>query len=280
MLWTKPLWGKSFLSSLFVTSYTPPVVPVPKALTNKRDLSWGQSDGGPARRGWGAAVQPGAAVAWGGPGSSTLCLQRSHGGDGAGLFTVVQSERARDDGHKLKQEVQQWISGELFLCEDSQVVSQATWDVQSSTLGVWPSWMRPYIWPQSQPPVRRRLDQRPPEVPPSRNDPVSLWMSRVGWSVLPVLLRGALWCETQQMWAWFGHWLLKGTPNSSSVPMCFCFSLTSNQIFSLPPQYKTTTKTLDTIFSWLLLCLVFLLYCWFQFQHLLTSESFCVFTVP
>lgn len=143
MLWTKPLWGKSFLSSLFVTSYTPPVVPVPKALTNKRDLSWGQSDGGPARRGWGAAVQPGAAVAWGGPGSSTLCLQRSHGGDGAGLFTVVQSERARDGGHKLKQEVQQWISGELFLCEDSQVVSQATWDVQSSTLGVWPSWMRP-----------------------------------------------------------------------------------------------------------------------------------------
>lgn len=65
-------------------------------------------------------------MAWGGPGSSTLCLQRSHGGDGAGLFTVVQSERARDDGHKLKQEVQQWISGELFLCEDSQVVSQAT----------------------------------------------------------------------------------------------------------------------------------------------------------
>lgn len=139
-------------------------------------------------------------------------------------------------------------------------------------------------WPQSQPAVSRRLDQRPPEVPPSRNDPVSLWMSRVGWSVLPVLLRGPLWCETQQMWVWFGHWLLKCTPNSSSVPMCFCFSLTSNQILCLPPhpQYKTTTttKTLDTMFSWLLLCLVFLLYCWFQFQHLLTSESFCVFTVP
>lgn len=127
-------------------------------------------------------------------------------------------------------------------------------------------------WPQSQPAVSRRLDQRPPEVPPSRNDPVSLWMSHVGWSVLPVLLRGGpLWCETQQMWAWFGHWLLKCTPNSSSVPMCFCFSLTSNQILcsSPPPPVQNNNNNKN---SWHHILLIASLSC-FSFVLLISVSA-------
>lgn len=53
-------------------------------------------------------------VASGGPGSGAQCPQRGHGGDGAGLFTAVQGERARDDGRKLKQEVRRGYQGNFF----------------------------------------------------------------------------------------------------------------------------------------------------------------------
>lgn len=94
-------------------------------------------------------------------------------------------------------------------------------DVQSPVVGFWLSWMNLCAaWPDLRAdPAVRRSDQRPFDVFPSQGDAVTLWMPSVDWSVLPVLVKTDMQCETQWKWGWFWLWLLKGTPNSILVPL-------------------------------------------------------------
>lgn len=119
--------------------------------------------------------------------------------------------------------------------------------------------------------------------------PETPWCSfQLEWSCDPVNAQCCLECVRvkQQKQAWLGHWLLKCTPNYNSVPThmhplqnLFLFFIDKDPNPLSPLLGKETKGGLDSIFWWLLLCLVFLLSSLFQSLDLLTLESFCFFTV-